>query len=146
MRVCPRPAALPLSPLACSPKKSLAPEEKCTPPTPKTKLLDDWNSENRSLKALIETERFEKGYLEIQLKQSEDRVNELVAEHRRCLDEIHHLRNEQLSTDTENIAPNQNGQEYQVFCLDAAVFLFFFKLNVRVCVRRLNVDCAKKLK
>lgn len=45
--------------------------------TPRTKMLDVWNSENRHLRAQIETERDERQFLEGQLKQSEERIKAL---------------------------------------------------------------------
>lgn len=68
-----------------------------SPPTPRTKMMDYWNIENKQLKvqkhifstnftyllnvflvqASLETERFERGILEDQLKQLEDKITDL---------------------------------------------------------------------
>lgn len=45
--------------------------------TPRTKMMDDWNSENRQLRAQINTERDERQFLEGQLKQHEERISKL---------------------------------------------------------------------
>lgn len=61
--------------LVLSPIKTT--EFEICPPTPRTKILNEWSCENRQLKALVETERYEKGFLELQLKKKEEQINVL---------------------------------------------------------------------
>lgn len=42
-------------------------------------MMNDWNSENRQLKALVDTERFERGFLELQLKKQDEQITLLSA-------------------------------------------------------------------
>lgn len=46
---------------------------KISPPTPKTIILDERTKQLKELKAQLEAERYEKGYLEVQLKQLQDK-------------------------------------------------------------------------
>ena len=61
--------------LALSPNKIS--EINLCPATPKSKIVNEWYVENRQLKAQVESERFERGYLESQLKQKDDEINVL---------------------------------------------------------------------
>jgi hypothetical protein len=53
------------------------PQAKQSPPTPTTLLLDEKKRTNNLLQSQLESERFERGYLEMQLKQSEEKVEKL---------------------------------------------------------------------
>jgi hypothetical protein len=53
------------------------PQAKQSPPTPTTVLLDEKKRTNNLLQSQLESERFERGYLEMQLKQSEEKVEKL---------------------------------------------------------------------
>lgn len=42
-------------------------------------MLNDWSCDNRNLKALVDTERFEKEFLETQLKKQDEQIQLLSA-------------------------------------------------------------------
>ncbi|KAJ6638168.1 hypothetical protein Bhyg_10901 [Pseudolycoriella hygida] len=95
--------------LALSPIKAGDMEVIC-PPTPRTKVLNEWSSENRQLKAQVETERYEKTFLESQLKTKEEQINELNQERRKFLTEIHELKSTLAEKNMEDISVNENTQ------------------------------------
>lgn len=92
-----------------------------SPPTPKSKMLEEWNIEIKNLKVQLATDRYEKGFLEVQVKQFEEKNKKLLTEQRQFINEIHDLKNSLLVLNTENISPNKNKHEEQVI-----IFIFLY--------------------
>ncbi|XP_055300991.1 restin homolog isoform X3 [Sitodiplosis mosellana] len=80
-----------------------------SPQTPKSKMLNTWNLENRNLKAQLETERFERGYLEMQLNQCEKKLSKLDEDYKEAMTENNFLK-KQIQTLDENDQIQQNAQ------------------------------------
>ncbi|XP_055551720.1 putative leucine-rich repeat-containing protein DDB_G0290503 isoform X2 [Wyeomyia smithii] len=78
-----------------------------SPPTPKTVILDERTKQLKELKAQLEAERYEKGYLEMQLKQLQDKNERFMEDKRKHLKEIRELKAELQSGDRENESPNK---------------------------------------
>lgn len=127
--------------LALSPNKIS--EINLCPATPKSKIVNEWYVENRQLKAQVESERFERGFLETQLKQKDDEINVLrewdlshivhgnvvtncrlsdykilgflIAdqERRKFLADIQQLKSKLNEKDTENIPVNCNDSQLE---------------------------------
>ncbi|XP_058443178.1 centromere-associated protein E isoform X2 [Malaya genurostris] len=80
---------------------------KLSPPTPKTIILDERTRQLKELKAQLEAERYEKGYLEMQLKQLQDKNDRFMDDKRKQLKEIRELKSELQSCNRENESPNK---------------------------------------
>lgn len=79
-----------------------------SPQTPKSKLLNNWSSENRVLKAQLETERYERENIESQLNQSEKRLGKLDEDFKKILSENIDLRKQiQMHADLDAIPNNE---------------------------------------
>lgn len=107
------------------------------PGTPRTKMMNSWNLENRNLKVMsgcvalslactsfrnniinfcvfiyrnqaqLETERYEKGYLEMQVKHSEEKLAKLDLDHKNSVAEIHDLKKYINQLRDDIASPNQ---------------------------------------
>ncbi|XP_019535521.2 putative leucine-rich repeat-containing protein DDB_G0290503 isoform X2 [Aedes albopictus] len=88
---------------------------KISPPTPKTIILDERTKQLKELKAQLEAERYEKGYLEVQLKQLQDKNEKFLEDKRKYVKEIRELRTELQACNLENESPNkQRGLDHKV--------------------------------
>ncbi|KXJ75744.1 hypothetical protein RP20_CCG011133 [Aedes albopictus] len=88
---------------------------KISPPTPKTIILDERTKQLKELKAQLEAERYEKGYLEVQLKQLQDKNEKFLEDKRKYVKEIRELRTELQACNLENESPNkQRGSDHKV--------------------------------
>ncbi|XP_021697321.1 nuclear mitotic apparatus protein 1 isoform X2 [Aedes aegypti] len=88
---------------------------KISPPTPKTIILDERTKQLKELKAQLEAERYEKGYLEVQLKQLQDKNEKFLEDKRKYVKEIRELRTELQACNRENESPNkQRGADHKV--------------------------------
>ncbi|TMW47431.1 hypothetical protein DOY81_007488 [Sarcophaga bullata] len=98
-----------------TPKRSAGPQ-RVSPSTPKTFLLEERTRELFNLRAQLETERYEKGLLELQIKQNEDKIQKLNNDHKKLLQQIQDLKNDILvnSTATGDGSTNRSGKENQV--------------------------------
>ncbi|XP_075156047.1 mushroom body defect isoform X2 [Haematobia irritans] len=76
-----------------TPKRCAGPQ-RISPTTPKSYLLEERTRELYNLKAQLETERYEKGLLEVQIKQNEDEILKLSQEHKKLHHQIQDLKNE----------------------------------------------------
>ncbi|XP_058829303.1 centrosome-associated protein CEP250 isoform X2 [Topomyia yanbarensis] len=86
-----------------------------SPPTPKTVILDERTRQLKELKAVLEAERYEKGYLEIQLKQLQDKNDRFVEDKRKLLKDIRELSAKLQSCNQENESPNkQRDADYKL--------------------------------
>ncbi|XP_065074895.1 uncharacterized protein mud isoform X2 [Ochlerotatus camptorhynchus] len=80
---------------------------KISPPTPRTIILDEKTKQLKELKAQLEAENYDKGYLEVQLKQLQDKNDKLLEEKRQHVKEIRELRTELQASNRENESPNK---------------------------------------
>ncbi|XP_055685622.1 golgin subfamily A member 4 isoform X2 [Lutzomyia longipalpis] len=88
---------------------------KPSPATPATKLLDERSRELISLKALLETERYERNFLEVQMKEIEEKLNRANQQQKNHILEIKQLKEKLLYGDEQNIP--QNREKKEVFSL-----------------------------
>ncbi|XP_037938521.1 major antigen isoform X3 [Teleopsis dalmanni] len=86
---------------ANTPIRQFAMLNRISPSTPKSFLLEERTRELYQLRALLDTERYEKGLLEVQLKQNEEKITKLSQDQKRMQQVIHDLRNELLYKTTE---------------------------------------------
>ncbi|KPU75417.1 uncharacterized protein Dana_GF22554, isoform F [Drosophila ananassae] len=80
------------------------------PPTPKTELLEQRNKELLGLRALLETERYEKNVLEEQIMENEHLINSLAKENKVKKIQLAKLkadRNDEEDGDMRNYVPNE---------------------------------------
>ncbi|XP_063706407.1 GRIP and coiled-coil domain-containing protein 2-like [Culicoides brevitarsis] len=84
---------------------------KNSPPTPTSQLLDEKGREVKLLKAQLDSEKYERGFLEVQVKQYEERLSKLMKDQKTYQHEINELNNKILSQETENFSPNRNFKE-----------------------------------
>ncbi|KAG4067391.1 hypothetical protein HA402_015827 [Bradysia odoriphaga] len=110
--LCVAPAKLSDYVLALSPTK-ISETNMCLA-TPKSKILNEWNAENRQLKAQVETERFERGFLEALLKKKEEEISDLHQERRKFQADIQQLKSKLTDKDTENIPVNYNDSQTEM--------------------------------
>ncbi|XP_055624263.1 centromere-associated protein E isoform X2 [Toxorhynchites rutilus septentrionalis] len=89
--------------------------QRISPPTPKTIILDERTRQLKELKAQLEAERYEKGYLEVQLKQLQDKNDKFLEDKRKYLKEIRELKAELQTCNRENESPNkQRGADHKL--------------------------------
>ncbi|XP_067641581.1 early endosome antigen 1 isoform X2 [Eurosta solidaginis] len=82
------------------------------PPTPKSAMLEERTRELYNLRAQLETERYEKGLLEVQIKQNEDKIKKLNQDHKKLQQTIQDLKNDILTQNTENsTTPNKDSEQ-----------------------------------
>ncbi|KAI9576129.1 myosin-13-like [Glossina fuscipes] len=81
--------------------------------TPKTHLLEERTRELFALRAQLDTERYEKDLLEIQIKQNEDKVLRLSQDHKKLIQQIQELKIDVLvkTTDENNSSVDREGVE-----------------------------------
>lgn len=82
-----------------------------SPDTPKNRRLEQNVRELNKIRIQLETERYEKGFLEIQIKEGQDQIERLQAQQRTHINELHELRNQLLYENDENKTPNVKDQE-----------------------------------
>ncbi|XP_055597905.1 uncharacterized protein LOC129747632 isoform X2 [Uranotaenia lowii] len=90
-----------------SPIRPSRSESRISPPTPKTIILDERTRQLKELKAQLEAERYEKGYLEVQLKQLQDKNEKLLEDKSKHLKELRELKVELQNCNRENESPNK---------------------------------------
>lgn len=86
------------------------PNKKISPSTPiehKTRLLN-------SLKLQLDTEQYERGVMEVQMKQYEEKIKKLEQSQKTYRSTIEGLRNDLSAKDTENVSPNRNVKGEQI--------------------------------
>ncbi|XP_039959027.1 rootletin isoform X1 [Bactrocera tryoni] len=83
------------------------------PPTPKSAMLEERTRELYNLRAQLETERYEKGLLEVQIKQNEEKMKKLNQDHKKLQQTIQDLKNDILTQNTtESSSPkNKDGEQ-----------------------------------
>ncbi|XP_029408969.2 major antigen isoform X2 [Bactrocera dorsalis] len=83
------------------------------PPTPKSAMLEERTRELYNLRAQLETERYEKGLLEVQIKQNEEKMKKLNQDHKKLHQTIQDLKNDILTQNTtESSSPkNKDGEQ-----------------------------------
>uniref|UniRef100_A0A1A9W418 Uncharacterized protein n=1 Tax=Glossina brevipalpis TaxID=37001 RepID=A0A1A9W418_9MUSC len=84
-----------------TPKRNIG-TQRSSPLTPKTHLLEERTRELFTLRAQLDTELYEKGLLEIQIKQNEDKILKLNQDHRKLLQQIQELKMDVLMKTNEN--------------------------------------------
>lgn len=82
-----------------------------SPDTPKNRRLEQNVRELNKVRIQLETERYEKGFLEIQIKEGQDQIERLQAQQRTHINELHELRNQLMYENDENKTPNVQDQE-----------------------------------
>ncbi|XP_023158388.1 flagellar attachment zone protein 1 isoform X3 [Ceratitis capitata] len=75
------------------------------PPTPKSAMLEERTRELYNLRAQLETERYEKGLLEVQIKQNEEKMKKLNQDHKKLQQTIQDLKNDILTQTAESSSP-----------------------------------------
>ncbi|XP_055371224.1 uncharacterized protein LOC129605466 [Condylostylus longicornis] len=110
---------------------------KISPPTPKTHMLEEKNKELHILKASLETEKYERGYLEIQNKQYEEKIKKLENERKHYLSELQDLRgrfssddNSSNSSSCKNSVNIQEKNRLQKLLYDKEELIFDLKQNL----------------
>ncbi|KAM7347652.1 mushroom body defect isoform 2-T2 [Cochliomyia hominivorax] len=96
-----------------TPKRCAGPQ-RISPSTPKSYLLEERTRELYNLRAQLETERYEKGLLEVQIKQNEDKIQKLNHDHKRLLQQIQDLKNDILVNTASDGCANRDGEENQI--------------------------------
>ncbi|XP_036231926.2 GRIP and coiled-coil domain-containing protein 2 isoform X1 [Bactrocera oleae] len=82
------------------------------PPTPKSAMLEERTRELYNLRAQLETERYEKGLLEVQIKQNEEKMKKLNQDHKKLQQTIQDLKNDILTQNTtEGSSPKNKDAE-----------------------------------
>uniref|UniRef100_A0A1A9ZIH1 Uncharacterized protein n=1 Tax=Glossina pallidipes TaxID=7398 RepID=A0A1A9ZIH1_GLOPL len=95
-----------------TPKRNIG-TQRNSPLTPKTHLLEERTRELFALRAQLDTERYEKGLLEIQIKQNEDKILKLNQDHKRLIQQIQELKIDVLMKTSENNSPvDREGDEH----------------------------------
>lgn len=93
-----------------TPKKS-----DISPPTPSKDFINSKLKELKAVKSQLENERYEKNMLEMEVKQSQEKVDNLV---KKCKDLNHEVQslkaNSIIENDSENLSPNKAQREYQI--------------------------------
>ncbi|XP_059615140.1 interaptin [Phlebotomus argentipes] len=108
---------------------------KTSPPTPAVKLLEDRSRELISVKAQLETERYEKNFLEAQLKETEERLRRANQQQKHYVVEIKQLKEKLLYGDEQNIPQNGEKKSGQsLVCLQRQIQ----QLEDKIC--NLNAD------
>lgn len=82
-----------------------------SPDTPKNRRLELNIRELNKVRIQLETERYEKGFLEIQIKEGQEQIDRLQAQQKTHIHELHELRNQLMYENDENKAPNLKDQE-----------------------------------
>lgn len=82
-----------------------------SPDTPKNRRLEQNMRELNKIRIQLETERYEKGFLEIQIKEGQEQIDRLQAQQRTHINELHELRNQLLYENDENRTPNVKDQD-----------------------------------
>ncbi|XP_061392877.1 centromere-associated protein E [Musca vetustissima] len=97
-----------------TPKRCAGPQ-RISPTTPKSYLLEERQRELYNLRAQLETERYEKGLLEVQIKQNEDKILKLNQDHKKLQHQIQDLKNDiLLKTSDGTNASNREGHVEQI--------------------------------
>uniref|UniRef100_A0A0A1XBU1 Myosin-7 n=1 Tax=Zeugodacus cucurbitae TaxID=28588 RepID=A0A0A1XBU1_ZEUCU len=78
------------------------------PPTPKSAMLEERTRELYNLRAQLETERYEKGLLEVQIKQNEEKMKKLNQDHKKLQQTIQDLKNDILTQNTTECSSPKN--------------------------------------
>ncbi|XP_053948709.1 GRIP and coiled-coil domain-containing protein 2 isoform X2 [Anastrepha ludens] len=99
------------SPCRTSRNASGSSSPRMVPPTPKSAMLEERTRELYNLRAQLETERYEKGLLEVQIKQNEDKIRKLNQDHKKLQQTIQDLRNDILTQSTESSSPSKDGEQ-----------------------------------
>ncbi|KAL7028669.1 hypothetical protein ACKWTF_005945 [Chironomus riparius] len=93
-----------------TPKKS-----DISPPTPSKDFINSKLKELKAVKSQLENERYERNMLEMEVKQSQEKVDNLV---KKCKDLSHEVQSLKASSfienDSENLSPNKTQREYQI--------------------------------
>lgn len=87
------------------------PKGKLSPPTPIGAIVDQKMREIHTLKAQLDSEKYERGYLEVQCKQYEEQISKLTNDKKHFQLEIERLKNDLETQDTENFSPNRTVKE-----------------------------------
>ncbi|XP_067641582.1 GRIP and coiled-coil domain-containing protein 2 isoform X3 [Eurosta solidaginis] len=78
----------------------------------KSRTILDFLRELGLDEAQLETERYEKGLLEVQIKQNEDKIKKLNQDHKKLQQTIQDLKNDILTQNTENsTTPNKDSEQ-----------------------------------
>ncbi|XP_073830571.1 mushroom body defect isoform X3 [Musca autumnalis] len=98
-----------------TPKRCAGPQ-RISPTTPKSYLLEERQRELYNLRAQLETERYEKGLLEVQIKQNEDKILKLNQDHKKLQHQIQDLKNDIIlkTSDGSSSSSNREGHEDQI--------------------------------
>ncbi|XP_013118955.2 golgin subfamily B member 1 isoform X1 [Stomoxys calcitrans] len=95
--------------------KRCAGTQRISPTTPKSNLLEERTRELFNLRAQLETERYEKGLLEVQIKQNEDKILKLNQDNKKLLHQIQDLKNDLLvSTSDYSSSTNEDDAKSQL--------------------------------
>ncbi|CAO1399270.1 unnamed protein product [Diamesa serratosioi] len=90
------------------------PKANKSPPTPTRQLFMEKTRELKTIKAQLDTERYERGCLEVQVKLNEEKILNMTQDRKKLNREIQELRSEHLSKDTENSSPNKLVRDEQL--------------------------------
>ena len=97
-----------------SPKKTPRKTD-LSPPTPSKDFINSKLKELKAVKSQLENERYERNMLEMEVKQSQEKVDNLV---KKCKDLNHEVQslkaNSVIMNDSENFSPNKAQREYQI--------------------------------
>lgn len=82
-----------------------------SPDTPKNRRLEQNIRELNRTRIQLETERYERGFLEIQIKEGQEQIDRLQAQQKVHISELNELRNQLLYENDENKTPNLKDQD-----------------------------------
>uniref|UniRef100_A0A1A9VZT8 Uncharacterized protein n=1 Tax=Glossina brevipalpis TaxID=37001 RepID=A0A1A9VZT8_9MUSC len=86
--------------------------EGSSPFTPKIRLLEERTRELFTLRAELETERYEKDFLEVQIKRNEDKILKLHQDNKELLHQLQELNIDILTKANENNSLNREDDEH----------------------------------
>lgn len=99
-------------------------------------MLNSWNLENRNLRAQLDTEKFERNYLELQLQQCEKKLAKLDEDFKHAMIENHDLKKQVQSLDEMSSDSSQTTET------NKAAKRFQRELNKKESeIERLTVSC-----
>ncbi|XP_055709183.1 myosin-2 heavy chain isoform X2 [Phlebotomus papatasi] len=114
---------------------------KTSPSTPSAKLLDERSRELISVKAQLETERYEKSFLEMRIKEAEEKFLKSNQQQRMYIGEIKQLKEKLMYGDEQNIPQNREKKD---MISEKSHQKQIQKLEEKICALNIEVDTLTK--
>lgn len=116
---------------------------KTSPSTPSAKLLDERSRELIFVKAQLETERYEKSFLEMRIKEAEENFLKSNQQQRAYIGEIKQLKEKLMYGDEQNIPQNREKKD---MISEKSHQKQIQKLEEKICALNIEVDTLTKSK